>query len=42
MSRVGRTLTAPTDTDERPVRFAFVSCQDVTNGALQRLPAHDL
>ncbi|MGE0184106.1 MAG: alkaline phosphatase [Parvularculaceae bacterium] len=34
MSRVGRTLTAPTDRDNRPVRFAFVSCQDVTNGAL--------
>ncbi|HVV33746.1 MAG TPA: alkaline phosphatase D family protein [Vitreimonas sp.] len=34
MSRVGRTLTAPTASDDRPVRFAFVSCQDVTNGAL--------
>jgi alkaline phosphatase D len=34
MSRVGRTLTAPADHDDRPVRFAFVSCQDVTNGAL--------
>src|SRR5689334_23160087 len=34
MSRVGRTLTAPTANDDRPVRFAFVSCQDVTNGAL--------
>ena len=33
MSRVGRTLTAPADTDDRPVRFAFVSCQDVTQGA---------
>lgn len=33
-SRVGRTLTAPADGDDRPVRFAFVSCQDVTNGAL--------
>jgi alkaline phosphatase D len=32
-SRVGRTLTAPAETDERPVRFAFVSCQDVTQGA---------
>ena len=30
-SRVGRTVTAPADDDERPVRFAFVSCQDVTN-----------
>jgi alkaline phosphatase D len=34
MSRTGRTLTAPSDSDDRPVRFAFVSCQDVTNGAL--------
>ena len=34
MSRIGRTLTAPTASDDRPVRFAFVSCQDVTNGAL--------
>jgi len=33
MSRVGRTLTAPADSDDRPVRFAFVSCQDVTQGA---------
>src|SRR5262245_23567084 len=32
-SRVGRTLTAPDDGDDRPVRFAFVSCQDVTQGA---------
>src|SRR6185503_14020810 len=29
-SRIGRTVTAPADDDERPVRFAFVSCQDVT------------
>jgi alkaline phosphatase D len=34
MSRVGRTLTAPVSSDDRPVRFAFVSCQDITNGAL--------
>jgi alkaline phosphatase D len=33
MSRVGRTLTAPAESDSRPVRFAFVSCQDVTQGA---------
>jgi alkaline phosphatase D len=33
-SRVGRTLTAPDDQDGRPVRFAFVSCQDPTQGAL--------
>jgi len=32
-SRVGRTLTAPTDDDVRPVRFAFVSCQNVNYGA---------
>jgi len=32
-SRVGRTLTAPSDEDARPVRFAFVSCQSVTEGA---------
>ncbi|MEZ6029203.1 MAG: alkaline phosphatase D family protein [Hyphomonadaceae bacterium] len=34
MSRAGRTLTAPADSDDRPVRFAFASCQDVTNGAM--------
>src|SRR5215207_3227350 len=32
-SRIGRTLTAPSDDDPRAVRFAFVSCQDVTVGA---------
>ena len=32
-SRIGRTLTAPAPDDERPVRFAFVSCQSVTEGA---------
>jgi alkaline phosphatase D len=32
-SRVGRTLTAPAIDDPRPVRFAFVSCQNVTQGA---------
>lgn len=32
-SRVGRTLTAPRDDDARTARFAFVSCQDVTQGA---------
>ncbi|HET7811503.1 MAG TPA: alkaline phosphatase D family protein [Steroidobacteraceae bacterium] len=32
-SRVGRTLTAPKDTDSRPVRFTFVSCQDMSIGA---------
>src|SRR4030095_4695571 len=33
-SRVGRTLTAPAENDSRPIRFAFVSCQDPTQGAL--------
>jgi alkaline phosphatase D len=32
-SRVGRTITAPTDDDKRPVRFAFVSCQNANQGA---------
>jgi alkaline phosphatase D len=32
-SRVGRTITAPDDNDARPVAFAFVSCQNVTQGA---------
>ena len=32
-SRVGRTITAPRSTDRRPVRFAFVSCQSVNEGA---------
>ena len=32
-SRVGRTLTAPAAGDDRPVRFAFVSCQNVSQGA---------
>jgi alkaline phosphatase D len=32
-SRVGRTLTAPADHDPRPVRFAFVSCQNANVGA---------
>jgi alkaline phosphatase D len=32
-SRVGRTITAPTDHDSRPVRFVFVSCQNVNQGA---------
>ena len=32
-SRVGRTLTAPADGDARTVRFAFVSCQNVCQGA---------
>ncbi|HSS78891.1 MAG TPA: PhoD-like phosphatase N-terminal domain-containing protein [Thermoanaerobaculia bacterium] len=32
-SRPGRTLTAPAGDDPRVVRFAFVSCQNVTQGA---------
>jgi alkaline phosphatase D len=32
-SRVGRTITAPRANDPRPVRFAFVSCQSVNEGA---------
>ena len=32
-SRVGRTITAPADDDTRPVRFAFVSCQNANQAA---------
>jgi alkaline phosphatase D len=32
-SRIGRTMTAPAEDDERPVRFAFVSCQNANQGA---------
>jgi alkaline phosphatase D len=32
-SRIGRTITAPRQNDPRPVRFAFVSCQSVNEGA---------
>ena len=32
-SRIGRTITAPRDRDPRPVRFAFVSCNSVNEGA---------
>jgi alkaline phosphatase D len=32
-SRVGRTLTAPAVDDPKPVRFAFVSCQNANQGA---------
>jgi alkaline phosphatase D len=32
-SRVGRTVTAPADDDPRPVRFAFVSCQNHNLGS---------
>jgi len=33
-SRIGRTITAPADDDPRPVRFAFVSCQNANDGAM--------
>jgi alkaline phosphatase D len=32
-SRIGRTRTAPAEDDPRPVRFTFVSCQNVQEGA---------
>ena len=32
-SRIGRTITAPAIGDDRPARFAFVSCQSVNEGA---------
>lgn len=32
-SRIGRTRTAPLADDGRPVRFAFVSCQNICEGA---------
>ncbi|MBS2021077.1 MAG: alkaline phosphatase D family protein [Deltaproteobacteria bacterium] len=33
-SRIGRTITAPLDSDTRAVNFAFVSCQDLNEGKL--------
>jgi alkaline phosphatase D len=32
-SRIGRTIAAPAIDDARPVRFAFVSCQNANDGA---------
>jgi alkaline phosphatase D len=32
-SRIGRTITAPALDDPRPIRFVFVSCQNVNQGA---------
>jgi alkaline phosphatase D len=32
-SRIGRTITAPSDRDDEPVSFTFVSCQNVQQGA---------
>src|SRR5580700_8596832 len=32
-SRVGRTITAPRPDDPRPVKFVFISCQNVNQGA---------
>jgi PhoD-like phosphatase len=50
-SRIGRTVTAPAEHDDRPVRFAFVSCQNACEGAQnayrrmifedERAPEHD-
>jgi alkaline phosphatase D len=43
-SRIGRTRTAPAGDDGRPVKFAFVSCQSINDGALhayRRLIAED-
>ena len=31
-SRIGRTVTAPAEDDTRPVKFAFVSCQNINEG----------
>jgi alkaline phosphatase D len=33
-SRIGRTMTAPTPDDPRPVNWVFVSCQDLNEGKL--------
>ncbi len=33
-SRIGRTITAPGDDSDAPVRFTFVSCQCPNEGAL--------
>ena len=33
-SRIGRTITAPRDSDPRPANFAFVSCQNPSWGSL--------
>jgi alkaline phosphatase D len=32
-SRIGRTITAPEESDPRPVKFVFVSCQNANQGA---------
>jgi alkaline phosphatase D len=32
-SRIGRTITAPAENDDKPVQFAFVSCQNANHGA---------
>src|SRR5215469_11152566 len=32
-SRIGRTITAPSNSDTRSVRFAFISCQNANQGA---------
>jgi alkaline phosphatase D len=33
-SRIGRTITAPDQNDSRPAKFAFVSCQNANQGAM--------
>lgn len=33
-SRIGRTITAPDEHDLRPAKFAFVSCQNANQGAM--------
>ena len=33
-SRIGRTITAPDEDDARPAKFAFVSCQNANQGAM--------
>ena len=33
-SRIGRTITAPGNRDSAPVKFAFVSCQTINEGAM--------
>src|SRR5687767_1870676 len=32
-SRIGRTVTAPSEQDEKQIAFAFVSCQNIPEGA---------
>jgi alkaline phosphatase D len=41
-SRVGRTITAPTDDDSRPVRFALRLLPERRPGGAERISANDL